>query len=103
MKTKYLLFLFIGMLIIVTLFLVLFRGDSKVNNWILAYCTIALVFSTIYYAIQTYKLYTEGQKNRYANFWESRISEFYMPFTETLIKIDNFVSSDYQDIAPLYD
>jgi len=91
---------FIVALLIVTYFLVKFKGESKVNNWILAYLTVLLAFATIYYAFQSYQLYAEAQKKRYVDFWEKRLSNFYLPFIETLNKISECLSQ--RNITELY-
>lgn len=48
----------------VTVLLLKFGGSSALTNWVLAYSTIALVFVTWFYALQTKKLVEEEQNKR---------------------------------------
>jgi len=78
-------------ILVVTLFLKAGKASPTVNNWVLAYSTITLVFVTIYYAIQTQRLVEQEQQNlnetirrRDIDYLERRMNEFYGPFLEKL-------------------
>jgi hypothetical protein len=76
-------------MIIVTLVLRASITSPAINDWVLAYSTVTLVFVTIYYAIQTQRLVQqeklnldESIKKRHIDFLERKINEFYAPFID---------------------
>jgi len=80
MKINWKLFLGAILFIIIEGFIFIDLKDLSISDKIQAGSIIALVFVTLYYAIQTYMLVKEAKKKRDADFWERRIAEFYKPF-----------------------
>jgi len=103
-ENKNLLFLWLSIIIIVSLLLIFLKPSEKLNNIIQAIAIITLVFITGFYANQTQKLVEqekisleEEKKKRDADFWEKRINEFYKPFTETLNDIRDALHEKEKD------
>lgn len=64
----------------IILFILNLETNDRVEVWAIA----TLVFITLYYAIQTYKLVEEGKKRSLIDYWERRITQFYKPFIDKL-------------------
>jgi len=86
----------------IILFILNLETNDRVEVWAIA----TLVFITLYYAIQTYKLVEEGKKRSLIDYWERRITQFYKPFIDKLdvLKITmRQQSSTGQDIIETID
>lgn len=70
---------------------------ASITIWIFLWCEtdkliqsqliIILIVTTIYYAIQTYRLVEEGKKKRSADFYQQRLTEFFLPLKNNLLKL----------------
>jgi uncharacterized protein YacL len=87
--------LIIAVIVSVILWFICPEQQERVNNIIQAAAIIALVFVTMFYAIQTKnqayltkQIIEEEQKKRVADFGERRIKETLRPLGEYLMMID---------------
>lgn len=108
------------LVIILAIFLLIsFKPPSMINNIIQAIAIISLVFVTIFYARQTQRLANqekksieEQRKKNRADFWESRLKEYYLPFKRILLDLTisvekrpfpaDFIKKKISDLCDIY-
>jgi len=61
---------------------------------------VVLVFVTLYYSIETYRIVKEGRIKRIADFYEKRINEFYAPF---MLKLNDLRDELYKNPSSVED
>lgn len=107
-KQQGVLFTYLIAIVATTCLLIFFKNKPALNNWILAYSTITLVFVTLFYAIQTQRQVEQQKKNlevsiknRKVDFLERRMNEFYGPFLAKLNDLRTELFNEVQDTNKL--